>query len=153
MLPLPLTALIIFLSGLVGLGTGQTAKIILTYPPPPVATATANLRANPPSTCEVEVQLFDANSNLVNSQTVSLVPGQSAQVTLTRAQLGGPPPTIHPLFWAEAGLVDNCNGDPNCDFTLCDIRATGEEADSSNSTDLVLDNLNRFARFAPLPQT
>jgi hypothetical protein len=146
-------SLIVFLSSLVGLGTGQTAKIILTYPPPAILTRLAASRTVPPSTCQVQVEFFDSNSNLVNSQTVSLVPGQSAQVTLTRAQLGGPPPAIHPLFWAEAGLVDNCNGDPNCDVTLCNINAIGEEADSSNSTDLVIHNLNRFARFAPLPQT
>jgi hypothetical protein len=146
---LVLTTLIVFLSSLVGLGTGQTAKIILTYPPPPVATATANLRANPPSTCEVEVQFFDADSNLVNSQTASLVPGQSAQVTFTRSELGGPPSAIHPLFWAEATVVDNCKGSPGCDATLCNIVATGEEADSNGSTDLVIRNEGLFARFTP----
>jgi hypothetical protein len=97
----------------------------------------------------VGVQFFDANSNLVNSQTASLVPGQSAQVTFTRAQLGGPPSAIHPLFWAEAGLINNCGSDSSCDVTLCNITATGEEADPSNSTDLVIDNLIRFARIAP----
>jgi hypothetical protein len=146
MLPLPLTALIIFLSSLVGLGTGQTAKVILTYPP-----VVKMSLPGPPSTCEVGVEFFDANSNLVNEQTVSLVPGQSAQVTFTRAQLGGPPSAIHPLFWVKAGLIDNCNGDPNCDLTQCNIGATGEQADSSGSTDLVMDNLFRFARFAPAP--
>ena len=39
----------------------------------------------PPSTCKIGVEFFDANSNLVNAQTVSLVPGQSAQVTFTRS--------------------------------------------------------------------
>ncbi len=141
MIPMPLMTFIIFLSSLVGLGTGQTAKIILTYPP------LVGLfdGTNPPSTCMVGVEFFDANSQLVNTQTVSLVPGQSAQVTFTRAQLGGPPSAIHPLFWAQAGLIDNCKGDPSCDVTLCNIRATGEQADSSGNTDLVMDNLARLA--------
>jgi hypothetical protein len=142
-----LAALLIFVSSLVGLGTGQTAKIILTYPP----TVGVLDGTHPPSTCMVGVQFFDANSNLVNSQTASLVPGQSAQVTFTRAQLGGPPSAIHPLFWAEAGLINNCGSDSSCDVTLCNITATGEEADSSNSTDLVIDNLIRFARIALAP--
>jgi hypothetical protein len=146
MIPAPIIALIIFLSSLVGLGTGQTAKVILTYPPTVDGVLDGT---HPPSTCKVGVEFFDANSKLVNAQTVSLVPGQSAQVTFTRAQLGGPPSAIHPLFWMQAGLIDNCNGDPNCDLTQCNIGATGEEADSSSSTDLVIDNLFRVARFAP----
>ncbi|MGB7601110.1 MAG: hypothetical protein WBM24_12445 [Candidatus Sulfotelmatobacter sp.] len=141
-------SLIVFISSLVGLGLGQSAKITLTYPPAPAVVT--NL-ASPPSTCQVEVAFFDSNSNLVKSQTVSLVPGQSAQVTLTRSELGGPPSAIHPLFWAEAGLVDNCNNSANCDYTLCNIRATGEQADSSNSTNLVMDNLIRFARLGSAP--
>ena len=136
-------ALVIFISSLVGLGTGQTAKIILTYPP------TVGLLdgTNPPSTCKVEVGFLDANSKLVKSQFVLLVPGQSAQVTLSRSELGVPPSAIHPLFWVGAGLVDNCNGDPSCDVTLCNIRATAEEADSSGSTDLLLRNQGLRARF------
>jgi hypothetical protein len=144
-------SLIVFISSLVGLGLGQSAKITLTYPPAPAVVTNLASQTSPPSTCQVEVAFFDSNSNLVNSQTVSLVPGQSAQVTLTRSELGGPPSAIHPLFWAEAGLVDNCNSNANCDYTLCNISATGEQADSSNSTNLVMDNLIRFARlgFAP----
>jgi hypothetical protein len=140
---LTFTTLIVFLSSLVGLGLGQSAKIILTYPPG------SRLRSvvNPPSTCEVEVQFFDADSNLVNSQTASLVPGQSAQVTFTRSELGGPPSATHPLFWAEATVVDNCEGSPGCDATLCNIVATGEEADSNGGTDLVIRNQGLFARF------
>jgi hypothetical protein len=141
---LVLTTLIVFLSSLVGLGLGQSAKIILTYPPGPLPLKSVT---GPPSTCEVQVQFFDANSNLVNSQVASLAPGQSAQVTLTRSELGGPPSAIHPLFWAEATVVDNCNGSPGCDATLCNIEATGEESDPSNSSDLVIRNQTLFARF------
>lgn len=142
MLPLPLTTLIIFLSSLVGLGTGQSAKIILTYPP----LVQVSL-PGPPSTCKVGVEFFDGNSNLVNAQTVSLVPGQSAQMTFTRSQLGGPPSAIHPLFWVKAGLIDTCNGDPNCDLTQCNVSAIGEQADTSGSTDLLMDNLRRLFDF------
>jgi hypothetical protein len=144
---LVLTTLIVFLSSLVGLGTGQTAKILLTYPAPALS-AQDQLQLSPPSTCEVEVQFFDADSNLVNSQTASLVQGQSAQVTFTRSELGGPPSAIHPLFWAKATVVDNCKGSPGCDATLCNIIATGEEADSNSSTDLVIRNQGLLARFS-----
>ncbi len=145
---LSIISLIVFISSLVGLGLGQSAKITLTYPPAPAVVT--NL-ASPPSTCQVEVGFLNADSKLVKSQLVSLVPGQSAQVTLSRSELGGPPSAIHPLFFVGAGLVDNCNNNANCDYTLCNISATGEQADSSNSTNLVMDNLIRFARlgFAP----
>jgi len=141
---LVLTTLVVFLSSLVGLGLGQSAKVILTYPPGllPILSPKA-----PPSTCEVEVQFFDASSNLVNSQVASLTPGQSAQVILTRSELGGPPSAIHPLFWAQATVVDNCNGSPGCDATLCNIEATGEESDPSDSSDLVIRNQTLFVRF------
>ncbi len=145
---LVLTTLIVFLSSLVGLGLGQSAKIILTYPPGPVPLRGV---AGPPSTCEVEVQFFDADSNLVNSQVASLTPGQSAQVILTRSELGGPPSAIHPLFWAEATVVDNCNSNPDCDATLCNIVATGEESDPSNSSDLVIRNQGLLPRFVAIP--
>jgi len=145
---LVLTTLIVFLSSLFGLGLGQSAKIILTYPPGllPLKIAKA-----PPSTCEVEVQFFDANSNLVNSQVASLTPGQSTQVTFTRSELGGPPSAIHPLFWAEATVVDNCNSSPGCDATLCNIVAAGEESDPSNSSDLVIRNQGLLPRFVATP--
>lgn len=131
-----LATVIVFLSSLIGLGSGQTAIINLTYPP---TTLQQMAVTTPPSVCKVEVEFFDANSNLVNSQTASLTPGQSAQVTLTRNQLGRRV-AAHPLFWTEAVLINNCGNNPNCDYTLCNINATGEEADSSGSTDLVIHN-------------
>ncbi len=145
-----LTTLLVFLSSLVGLGLGQTAQINLIYPPAAATAAAAVSQPGPPSTCKVEVEFFDRESNLIKSKSVSLTPGSSAQVTLTRGDLGAGF-ALHPLFWAEAALINNCGNNPNCDFTLCNINATGEEADSSNSTDLVIHNENRFARLAPAP--
>jgi hypothetical protein len=144
---LSLTTVIVFLSSLVGLGSGQTAIINLTYPPTTVQQMTST---SPPSVCKVEVEFFDANSNLINSQIASLTPGESAQVTLTRNQLGRRV-AAHPLFWTEAVLINNCGNNANCDYTLCNINAIGEEADSSNSTDLVIHNEGGLARFAAAP--
>jgi hypothetical protein len=139
-----LASALVFLSSLVGLGYGQTAILNLTYPP---ITSGQVSQTNPPSVCKVKVEFFDARSNLVNSQIASLTPGQSAQVTLKRNQLG-PRFAAHPLFWVEAAVIDNCGNNPSCDFTLCNINATGEEADLSNNTDLVIHNDRGLARFA-----
>jgi hypothetical protein len=144
---LSVATVLVFLSSLVGLGSGQTAIINLTYPPTTLQQMTST---SPPSVCKVEVEFFDANSNLLNSQIALLTPGESAQVTLTRNQLGRRV-SAHPLFWTEAVLINNCGNNPNCDFTLCNINATREEADSSNSTDLVIHNEVGLARFAAAP--
>jgi hypothetical protein len=102
------TTLIVFLSGLVGLGLGQTAQINLIYPSA-VATRTAAFsRSGPPNTCKIQVQFFDGESNLIKSKSVSLAPGSSTQVTLALRELGGGFNgrgggfNNHSLFWAEA---------------------------------------------------
>src|ERR1700685_991225 len=116
--------LIVFLSSLVGLGYGQTAQILLNYPVQAPQAVVA--QTEPPATCKVQVQFFDSNSNLVKSQTVYLTPGQSTKVSLSRGDLGARLQP-HPLFWAQAALVNNCGNNANCDYTLCNINADGEE--------------------------
>ena len=108
-------------------------------------------QTEPPATCKVQVQFFDSNSNLVKSQTVYLTPGQSTKVSLSRGDLGARLQP-HPLFWAQAALVNNCGNNANCDYTLCNINADGEEQGqddegaSTNNTNLLIGNLFQSAR-------
>ena len=141
-----LTAAIIFISGLIGLGFGQTAKINVSFPPP-VALNKAVAAPAPaqPLTCSIEVDFYNASNKLVKTQKFSMTPGQAQQASLSRGELGSPLAS-HPLFWAQVEATA-CSGVADCTVDDCRVVATGQEADALGNTNLVF-NGNRI-RFAP----
>ncbi|HEY6418252.1 MAG TPA: hypothetical protein VIX59_04545 [Candidatus Binataceae bacterium] len=147
---MPSLAFLILMTALVGLGTGQKARVDLLYPPAPAA-ADFMVLTHPPSPCVTEVDFFDANSNKVLSKQVSLSPGQSSTVTLTRTQLGAKTTDNHTLFYAEASIVNTCGTDSTCDATLCDVIPNAETVDPAGQTGVLINGVRGplIARLGP----
>jgi hypothetical protein len=102
-----LLQIILVTSGVTGLGFGQTANVLIVYPPAPAMQTEVS--------CTIAVDYFDANSNPVETTTFTLNPGQSRDVTLTRSQLGASAHVpLHPLFWYLAGVTSCGPSDPEC---------------------------------------
>ena len=141
---MPAIQAILFISSLIGLGAGQTAKINLGFPMPQLV---AKVAAAPPLTCQIEVDFYDATSKLVKSQKFSMSPGQSQQASLTRLELGSPF-APHPLFWAQVA-ANSCTSNDGCTVDDCNIAPTGAEVDAFGNTDLVFSNIGRIAFVSP----
>ncbi len=123
-------AFAIFLSGLFGLGSGQTAYLhALAVPVPPSTVMSAPALATA-GICDITLSFFDGQSNPIESNEVWINPGSSSSLALPEKDLKVPGKG-RAVAYAEVLLAKD--SDPSCQ-----IAPSLELTDPSGRTTLLI---------------